>query len=360
MITLRRRLALRYAAIVLVCLVLLVGLAHHEFVVEPAEKKRLGIPDVHELSEWAEISEVVIYAMIPVVLGFGWWMMRKTLAPITALAQSLEQIDAENLHEPLPRSQNGDEVDRLTEVFNALSTRLHSSFQQIREFTLHASHELKTPLTVMRAQLDMLLLDAKLSPEQRTWAQGQVDEVQRLAGIVDSLTLLAKATAGLVTIQRTPVRFDEIVRECYEDTLILAEPADIYVTLNTCEPVMVSGDRDRLRQLLLNLADNAVKYNQPQGTVRMALRHCGNFAELEITNTGLGIPSAVQERIFERFVRGTKAVEGCGLGLAIAKWIVQAHGGTIELATDASKLTTARVRMPLNDGSEHEQKFTRA
>lgn len=361
MITLRRRLALRYASIVAGCVLLLLSLAHHEFVVEPAEKQRLGIPDVHDASEWAEYAEVFIYGAIPIVLGMGWWIMRKTLMPITALAQSLERIDVENLKNPLPRSYNGDEVDRLTEVFNALSMRLHNSFEQIREFTLHASHELKTPLTVMRAQLDLLLLDPKLAPEHRQWAQGQVDEVQRLAGIVDSLTLLAKANAGLVTIRRDPVRFDEIVHECYEDALILAESSQVYVTLNTCEAVTVDGDRDRLRQLLLNLTDNAIKYNHAGGTVRITLRHVANMAELEITNTGPGIPPAVQDRIFDRFVRGTKTVEGCGIGLAIAKWIVQSHGGTIEIATGAEQLTTARVRLPVAAArAEHEQKLTDA
>jgi signal transduction histidine kinase len=309
----------------------------------------LGIRDVHEEAEWVEFAEVFIYGMIPVVLGFGWWGMRKTLAPITNLAHSLERVDAENLHQPLPRTHNGDEVDRLTEVFNNLTNRLNASFQQVREFTMHASHELKTPLTVIRAQLDLQLLDPKLNPEQRPQLQNLVDEVQRLAGIVDSLALLAKANAGLITVTRAPVRLDEIVRECYEDALILAEPAHIYVTLNTCEPALVDGDRDRLRQLLLNLTDNAIKYNHPEGAVKIALRQTGKFAEIEISNSGPGIPAQLQDRVFDRFVRGVSGVQGCGLGLAIAKWIVDAHGGTIQLATDDAKMTTARVRLSLSE-----------
>jgi signal transduction histidine kinase len=121
------------------------------------------------------------------------------------------------------------------------------------------------------------------------------------------------------------------------------------VTLNTCEPAVVDGNRDRLRQLLLNLTDNAVKYNHAEGTVKIALRQSGKLAEIEISNTGPGIPEGLEHRVFDRFVRGNSAVEGCGLGLAIAKWIVDAHAGSVELTSDAAKVTTARVRFPLSE-----------
>jgi signal transduction histidine kinase len=349
--TLRHKLALRYSAIMGVCLLLLGGLAYHEFVAEPAARKALGLPEPPELW-WVEYAEVFFYGMIPLVLGVGWWVMRRTLAPIDTLASSVERIHAHNLHEPLPRTGSNDEVDRLTEVFNKMTARLGESFQQIREFTLHASHELKTPLTVMRAELDTLLRDEdKLAPAQREWARAQLDEVQRLAHIVDSLTLLTKADAGLVALERQPVPLPELVKECFEDAQILGEARKVTVKLDACEPVEVLGDRHRLRQLLLNLADNAVKYNQPEGSVTLSLRRAGDFAEISVANTGPGIPPELAGRVFERFVRGpeasSQAADGCGLGLTICQWIVQAHGGTIQIATDAARLTTALVRLPL-------------
>ncbi len=349
--TLRRKLVLRYAAIAAVCLLLVVGLAQHEFVTEPAERQALGIPELPETA-WTEFAEVFLYAMIPVVLGVGWWLLRRTLNPLKELARGVERIHAGNLREPLPHSGTGDEVDRLTEVFNAMTARLDDSFQQIREFTLHASHELKTPLTVMRAELETRLRDAgALPPGQREWAQAQLDEVQRLARIVDSLTLLTKVDAGLITLERQPVLLADLVRECFEDAQILAEPHEVTVTLAACEPAELTGDRHRLRQLLLNLTDNAVKYNQAGGAVTLALRRIGGFTEITVANTGPGIPPELQARIFDRFVRGDgarrRAVEGCGLGLTICRWIVHGHGGTIEVSTDAAKLTTARVRFPL-------------
>jgi signal transduction histidine kinase len=349
--TLRRKLAIRYAAITGACVLLLAGLAHHEFIDEPRVRKQLGLPKPAD-STWGEYAEVFFYGMIPVVFGLGWWVVRHTLNPINELAQAVERIHAGNLREALPRSGKGDEVDRLTEVFNNMTARLDQSFRQIREFTLHASHELKTPLTVMHAELESLLLAGPpLDPAQHHWVQGQLDEVQRLTRLVDSLTLLTKADAGLVALERKPVPLADLVRECFDDARILAEPDHLEVKLEACEPLEVIGDRHRLRQLLLNLIDNAVRYNQPGGRVSVALRRSDGSAEIVVSNTGTGIPVELQARVFDRFVRGPearrRAVDGCGLGLTICQWIVQSHGGTIQLATDSARLTTALVHLPL-------------
>ncbi len=352
--TLRTRLALRYGAIIGVCLLLLGGLAYHEFVTEPAQRKALGIPELPE-TFWGEYAEVFFYGMIPLVLAVGWWFMRKTLAPINALAQGVERIQAENLHETLPRAGNGDEVDRLTDVFNAMTARLDSSFQQIREFTLQASHELKTPLTIMRIQLETMLEEEEeknLSPTQVEWLECELHEVQRLSKIVDSLTLLTKAEAGLVKLEQQPLQLGDLVQECFEDAQILAEPQTVQMTLAGCETAQILGDRDRLRQLLLNLTDNAIKYNRPGGTVTLTLRRLDTNAEIEITNTGEGVPPELQPRVFERFVRGnearSRAIEGSGLGLSICRWIVVAHGGTIQMTSQPGQTTTVTVRLPLD------------
>ncbi len=349
--TLRRKLAVRYAVVVGGCLLLLAGLAHHEFIAEPNHRRALNIPEL-PANFWGEFAEVFFYGMIPLVLGLGWWLMRQMLNPLNALARGVERIHAGNLHEPLPHFSQGDEVARLTEVFNAMTARLDQSFQQIREFTLHASHELKTPLTVMRAQLDTELRDAeKLPLDRREWMLSLLDEVRRLARIVDTLTLLSKADAGLLKLEKHPLRLDSLVRECFEDAVSLAEEDGIKTTLARCDELVVPGDRDRLRQLLLNLADNAVKYNQPDGTVTISLERAGGAAEIKISNTGEGISQALQGRIFDRFVRGdgarSKAVEGSGLGLAICRWIVQEHHGSIQVATAPDRTTTAVVRLPL-------------
>ncbi len=231
--------------------------------------------------------------------------------------------------------------------------RLDNSFTRIREFTLHASHELKTPLTIMHAEVETELRDQR-NPAQRERLASQLDEIQRLTKIVDGLTLLTKADAGQISLRREPIRLAELVRECFADAQILARPHGVEVRLTACEEVSVSGDRHRLRQLLLNLTDNAVKYNQPQGTVSIALGKVDACAQLTIANTGPGIPPESQARVFDRFFRCDaahgSAVEGCGLGLSISRWIVTAHDGTIQITSLPEKLTTVKVRLPVMPG----------
>jgi heavy metal sensor kinase len=301
------------------------------------------------------IFQIGLPAVILGLIG-GWWLTRRVLAPVLKLTNAVEKIHEKNLGKKIPRTNNGDELDRLTEVFNTMTARLDNSFQRIREFTLHASHELKTPLTVLCGETETALRDESLSPTERERLLSQLDEVRRLSKIVDGLTLLAKADAGQIALKLEPVRLDELVLDNFADTQILAEPHGIQVELTTCEEIFVRGDRHRLRQLLLNLADNAVKYNQQQGRVTMGLRRAENFAEFKITNTGAGIPPEILPRVFDRFFRGDPAhentIEGCGLGLSIAKWIVSAHNGTIQIESMQSKPTTVTVHLPLNTASK--------
>jgi signal transduction histidine kinase len=193
--------------------------------------------------------------------------------------------------------------------------------------------------------------DKGLSPAERERWAGLLDELRRLSRIVDALTLLAKADAGQLTLEQEPVRFDEVVRDNFDDAQILAEPKKIEVELTECDQVIVKGDRHRLRQLLLNLLDNAVKYNQPSGWVSISLRKAVGVAELVISNTGPGISPESLPRVFDRFYRGDLShshdVEGCGLGLSIAQWIVSVHKGEIRIDSVPTKLTTVTVRLPL-------------
>ncbi len=353
--TIRDRLAWRYAAIFVVCLILLGTLCYHEFVTEPRWFQEAAARGEvkHQGDGFLEVS---IYALLPVVMGAGWWLMRRSLAPLDALARGVERIQACNLREPLPRTFNADEVDRLTEVFNAMTARLDRSFQNIREFTLHASHELKTPLTLMRAQLQTALQEpATTAPEQREWMGTQIDEIDRLTKIVNGLALLAQADAGQLTVERKPVRLQKLVREGHEDALVLALAQNLQVTLEVDSDPVVVGDRDRLRQLVLNLTDNAVKHNRPGGSVALSLRRVNDRAEIQITNTGAVLSPEIQARAFQPFVRGNEArrqaIDGCGLGLAIAQSIVQAHGGTIQLASQPDGQTTVIVRLPLAENA---------
>jgi signal transduction histidine kinase len=355
-VSIRMRLTLWYAGIMFVSLLAMAILSYHAFAPEPRPVQN-ATPDEADESDLGEIYRIIFWCGVPatlLALGGGWWMMRRALAPVVALTRAAERINEHNLTQWLPRSGSGDELDRLTEVFNAMTERLGQSFARIREFTLHASHELKTPLTVMHGELETALQDQRLTAPQRQQLESELDEVQRLAKIVDGLTLLTKADAGQIALARDPVRLDELVREACADAQSLARPHDIQVKLGACEALSVTGDRHRLRQLLLNLTDNAVKYNVPEGTVTLGLRRESQAAVVTVANTGPGIPPENLPRIFDPFFRGdsshSQTVEGCGLGLSIARWIVSAHGGTLEVASDPNRLTTATVRLPLDRG----------
>lgn len=355
----RTRLTLWYAGVLMAAMLAISVWSYYDLVIEPRrEKLATGTagPPRQEASEslGVDVAEAALYCGVPalaVAIGGGWWMMRKTLRPIAELTAAAQRINEHHLSETLPRTGNRDELDRMTEVFNAMSQRLSAAFQRVREFTLHASHELKTPLTVMHGELETWLGDWNLAPETREHLERLLDETQRLARIVDGLTLLTKADAGLVPLAREPVRLDELVREAYSDAQSLARAGGITVRMGRCDEVTIAGDRHRLRQLLLNLCDNAVKYNQRDGEVSLELERANGQAEVRISNSGAGIEPEAMELIFDPFFRGKATrseVEGSGLGLSISRWVARAHGGEINLVSKPGQRTVAIVRFALD------------
>jgi signal transduction histidine kinase len=353
--TIRTRLTAWYAGILFIFTLIIAGLAYHELVVE---RKSHSKNKIEEDEGYGNAIEMFLCIGLPsaiIGIGGGSFLMRKALAPISALTVAASKIHDRNLHERLARSGNGDEIDRLTEVFNSMIGRLENSFQQIREFTLHASHELKTPLTIMSGELETALRDENLPESQREQVLSQIEEIQRLAKIVDGLTLLTKAGAGQLQFKDELLNLHDLVRDVFEDAQILAQSANITVSLDVCQEIIIHGDRHRIRQLLLNIMDNAIKYNCPDGKV--TLRLCRNedeqklpVSEVIIANTGSGIAPELLPRVFEPFFRGNlshdNAVDGCGLGLSICKIIVDAHKGTIALSSQPH-LTTVTVKLPI-------------
>lgn len=349
--TIRARLTLWYAGVLLASLALMAGVIYYEFVVERAAYKAEGKPPD---TVRHEIFEVVMYYGVPTglltAIG-GWLLLRKVLLPLNQLAVAAEQLQLHNLRQELPRTGNGDEVDRLTKTLNATNSRLLDSFVRIREFTLHASHELKTPLTILHGEIEAALTDPANTPAQKEMFASQLDEIQRLSKIVAGLTLLAKADTGQLSLTREEVSLDELVRDSLADAEILGLAQKIKITMPRCDAAIVHGDRHRLRQLLLNLTENAIKYNQPDGSVIITLARGHTDATLTISNTGKGISPTALPRVFDRFYRGDEShsqeIEGCGLGLSIAEWIVKAHGGSIQIISQPGQTTTVTVSLPL-------------
>jgi signal transduction histidine kinase len=239
-------------------------------------------------------------------------------------------------------------MERLITVFNAMMDRLEKSFHQASRFSADASHELKTPLTIMQGEVEAALQHAPTGSEQQRVFSDLLEEIQRLKSITQKLLLLSQADAGQLQPVRQPIDFTGAVRELMEDTEILA--GDLKLEANLQSGVRVQADADLLQQVLHNLASNAVKYNQPGGTIRFELTASATHATLRVHNTGPGLNAEDQGKLFERFHRGdpsrNRAVSGVGLGLSLSREIARAHGGELVLEQSSPAETTFSLRLP--------------
>jgi len=355
--TLRRRLTLWYGGVLVTCVLLAAWPSYEELILEAAEHTTPeGSTPAAEFGE--VMGDIALVCIPPMLLGLiiGWWLTKRALRPLDQVVAAAEQLTERTLGERLPEEKRDAEIARLAEVFNAMLARLEASFKRVRDFTLHASHELKTPLAILRCSVEESARSwHNLDDQQRTQLVSMIDEIERLARIVDNLGTLTKADAGQLPLTLLPLSMDELVRETADDGEALGKPQGIEVEIESCESIQINGDRQRLRQLLLNLVDNAIKYNHAGGQVSIALQRVGHEACLTIANTGAGLDEQWQPRVFERFFRGPTHggnTEGTGLGLAIAQWIVSAHHGTIRFHSVPNDLTTLEVRLPAADSAE--------
>lgn len=298
----------------------------------------------------------IFLILTPVALAVsligGWFLAHQSLKPVDSLTRTARTISLQSLSQLLPVRSVDDELGRLSSTFNDMIGRLQASFSQVQKFSADASHELRTPLTIMRGEIEVALRNTRLNRETRLLLSSVHDELVRLSSIVESLMLLVKSDSGRLTFHFREVDLGHLVRSISEDTQVLAETKRIVVQCDRIEPVRIQGDPERLQQLFLNLAENAVKYTPPRGTITLTVERNDGNAIIQVSDTGVGIPAKDQPKIFERFYRVDRSssggVGGSGLGLAIAKWIVEAHRGTIEVRSRVRKGSTFIVTLPLS------------
>ncbi len=286
-------------------------------------------------------------ALLISVIG-GWFLAHRSLKPVDTITRTAHKISAQNLNQRLPAKGVDDELGRLTATFNAMIGRLQESFAEIQRFSADASHELRTPLTIMRGEIEVALRKKRLPHHTRELLTSIHDELVRLSSIVENLMTLIKSESGRLTFQFGEVSLDKLMQEIAEDTLVLASSKKIKVTVGDMDTVTIRGDASRIRQLLLNLVENAVKYTPDHGTVTISLRKTGANATIEIGDTGIGIPKKDLPKVFDRFYRVKVDGTGSGLGLAIAKWIAEAHNGSIVVTSREKKGSTFTVVLPIS------------
>jgi heavy metal sensor kinase len=304
----------------------------------------------HEL---AEVLTALLMA-VPAALGFaaavGYLLARKALAPVEQLRRQTRQISAERLSQRLPVKNAGDELGRLTETINEMIARLERSFAEIRRFTADASHELRTPLTALRAEVEVALRQHAMPLDQQRLLGSILEECQRLTRLTDQLLTLSREDAGVVQRPDQPLDLAALVRDAAEVMRPLAEETGLLLRVKAAGPLVLRGDATRLRQVVYNLIDNAIKYTPATGEVEVcALERDGN-AIVTVRDTGVGIASEHLPHVFDRFYRVDKARSreqgGTGLGLSIARSVITAHGGTIELQSTPGQGTMATVTLP--------------
>jgi len=282
----------------------------------------------------------------------AWLIAGRLLEPVDRMINDVEAIsDGRSLHKRIPVDEEGDEVGRLGVTLNAMLARLEVSFAGLRRFTADASHELKTPLTVLRADIERAMTTQPGTTDQLVALEEALQETTRMADLVESLLTLARSDEGRFDLHREVVPLEPLVRDVAETANILGEEAGLTVTLGPIAQVSVGGDVVRLRQLFLNLITNAIKYTAKGGSVEISLTLVDGIALFAVKDTGIGIAGADLPFIFDRFWRVDRArtrVErgGVGLGLAISQWIAQAHGGSILVASRLGRGSTFTVSIP--------------
>lgn len=316
-----------------------------------------GIGDIVQPLASLRLALMVMAPVAVLLSGLGgYWLAGRALAPVDHVTRMAREIEASSLGRRLPSPKAADEIGRLVETLNQMIARLETSFEGMKRFTADASHELRSPLANMRGAIDVALARPREEAEYQRVLASVGEDVDRLRSIVEDLLVLARADAGRIRLERSPVRLDIVAAEVVESFLPSASAQGVSLSANCRAPVSVVGDERWLRQLVVNLVGNAVKFAaataQDGASVSVDVGETGELALLSVADTGPGIPDEALGHIFERFYRADESrsssvVSGFGLGLAIASWVVEAHGGRITAENRPGGGTRVSVSLPL-------------
>jgi heavy metal sensor kinase len=304
------------------------------------------------------ISDLVAGYLIalPLAVGIaalgGWGVAGRALRPVRAATEAAAGITPARLDQRLPVPPVQDEIADLTRVINAMLERMERSFRQAERFAADASHEIRTPLTIIKGEVESALRGTDLAKPVQERLLSVQEEISRLQRVTEQLLLLARLDAGAAQLRHEPVDLARIVREACDDVELVASTHDVVIDISAVGEGFVLGDDEQLRRVVLNLLDNACKFNERGGRIACSLRREEDSILLVIANTGAGIPAELRARVFQRFFRADAARSrgGHGLGLSLCREIVQAHGGSLELVRDSAPgMTEFCILLPAID-----------
>ena len=281
-------------------------------------------------------------------------LARQAIEPLDRMTSTAQQISAEHLNERIQLERADTELKRLADSFNEMLGRLDQSFKQIRQFTADASHELRTPVTILMGETDLALNGLLDHEECRAALGSRREELQRMSRIIDDLLTLSQFDHGQQTLQCKPLDFSDLIIEVCEQQRIQAKSKGVELELAKTVPAMIEGDDSRLRQMVRNLLDNAIKYTPGGGKVSVELAQANGNFELRVSDNGIGIPHEDLPHIFDRFYRAdkarTRAEGGTGLGLSIVKQVAEGHGGSVTVSSEVGTGTVMTVVMTNSHG----------
>lgn len=287
-----------------------------------------------------------------VAAGGGYWLSRRALSPVDELVRTARDINGVNLNSRLPKLTSGDELQRLSDTLNEMLDRIETAFLRVTQFTADASHELRTPVSLIRTEAELALRRSRTDAEYKEALRNILLEAERTTGLVQQLLSMARADSGRETLHMQSTNLAEIMHAVEESWRQVAQIRNLHFSATIAEESFIVGDSTALRRLADLLLDNAFKYTPSPGTVSLKLERKTDSVMMTVQDSGIGIAEEELPRIFDRFYRVDKARSreqgGAGLGLAIAKWIVTQHRGSISVESHPSQGSLFRVELPLS------------